>query len=69
MDHFIRIYRKNLNLVKKTRKIATCNRLELETQGYHLIVPKNLIGHWSPTFKRSVWTDIVMHKGCKNLDL
>ena len=34
------------------RKITTCNRLDLETLGSRLLMPKNLPGHWysSSTF-------------------
>ena len=45
------ICRMNLKSVKKNRKITTCNRLDLETLGFWLIMPKILPGHWSTAEK------------------
>ena len=36
------------NLIKKYRRMSTCNRLDLQTLGYQPIMPKNLPDHWSP---------------------
>ena len=41
--HFTGIYEILLKLLNKTRKVATCNRLDLDFDPY--IVPKNLRGH------------------------
>jgi hypothetical protein len=37
----------HLKLSKKNRKITTCDRLDLETLGFWLIMPKDFPGHWS----------------------
>ena len=39
------IYRISLNVIKKTRKMSTCNRFRFETIGSRPIVPKNLPRH------------------------
>ena len=42
-DHFNGIYGIYPNLTKKNRKMSTCNRLDLETLGSRMIMPKNLL--------------------------
>ena len=45
-DHFGGIYRIYSNLTKETRRMSTCNRLDLQTLGSQpVIVPKNLPDH------------------------
>jgi hypothetical protein len=36
-----------LESIKKNRKTTTCDRLDLETLGSRLIMPKNLLEHWN----------------------
>ena len=43
-DRFRGICRMYLKLLKKSRKITTCNPLDLETQGFCSIMPKKLPG-------------------------
>ena len=33
---------------RENRRMSTCNRLDLRTLGSQLIMPKNLLDHWSP---------------------
>ena len=40
-----RIYRIYIKLIKKIRKMSTCNQLDLETLGSQPVMPKNLPGH------------------------
>ena len=35
------------NLVKGNWMMSTCNRLDLQTLGCQLVMPKNLPNHWS----------------------
>jgi hypothetical protein len=42
--HFRGIYRIYLKLIKKTQKITTCNRLNLDTLGFGLIMPQKSPG-------------------------
>ena len=45
-DHFRGIYRIYPNLMKKNRRMSTCNRLDLQTLGSQpIIMPKNLPDH------------------------
>ena len=44
-DHLRGIYGVHLKLIKKNRKITTCNWLDLETLGSQSIMQKNLPGH------------------------
>ena len=44
-DHSRGIYRIYRNLIKENRKMSTCNRLDLQTLGSQLIMPKNLTDH------------------------
>ena len=44
-DHFRGICRMYHNSIKENRKMSTCNRLDLETLGYRLVMPKTLPGH------------------------
>jgi hypothetical protein len=37
----------HLKLIKRNRRMSTCNRLELQTLRSQLIMPKNLPDHWS----------------------
>ena len=46
-NHFKGIYRIYPNLIKENRKVSACNRLDLQTLEYGLVMPKNLPGHWS----------------------
>ena len=50
-DHTREIYGICLQLIKKNRKITTCNPLDLETVGSWPIMPKNLPEHciWATT--------------------
>ena len=41
-DHFRGIYGICLNLLQKNRRMSPCNRLDLQTLGSELIMPKNL---------------------------
>ena len=34
------------NLIKKTRRMSTCNRLDLQTLGSQPVMPTNLPNHW-----------------------
>ena len=34
------------NLMKETRRMSTCNRLDLQTLGSQSIMPKNLPDYW-----------------------
>ena len=45
-DHFRGIYRIYPNLIKENRRMSTCNRLDLQTLGSQLVMPKNLPDHW-----------------------
>jgi hypothetical protein len=45
IDHSRGIYRICPNLTKENRRVSTCNRLDLQTSGPHLIMPKNLPDH------------------------
>ena len=45
-DHLKKIYRIYPNSIKENRGISTCNRLDLETLGYRLVMPKNLPERW-----------------------
>ena len=49
-NHFRGVYKMCPNLINKNRKMSTCNRLDLGTLGYRLVMPKNLLGHWSEFF-------------------
>ena len=44
-DRFRRIYRIWPNLVMENRRMSTCDRLDLQTQGSQPIMPKNLPDH------------------------
>ena len=45
-EQFRGVYRWYLKLIKKNRKMSTCNRLDLGTLGCRPVMPKNLPGHW-----------------------
>ena len=44
-NHFRRNDRIYPNLIKKNRRMSTCNRLDLQTLGSQPIMPKNLPDH------------------------
>jgi hypothetical protein len=54
-DHFRELYRIYSNLVKKNRKMSTCNRLDLQRLGSQPIMPKNLPDHWMPILSLEPW--------------
>ena len=41
------IYRIYLNLIKESRMMSTCNRLDLPKLGSQPVLPKNLPNHWT----------------------
>ena len=45
MDHLRGIYRIYPNLIKETRRMRTCNRLDLPTLESQLIMPQNVPDH------------------------
>ena len=49
-DHFRGICRIYPNLVKENRRVSTCNRLDLQTQGSQPVMPENLPDHWYTGF-------------------
>ena len=69
-DHFRGIYRIYPNLVEENRRMSTCSRLDLQTQGSQPVMPKNLPDHWCtlltcycgsleswPTGSKELWDD------------
>ena len=44
-DHFRGIHRIYPNSVKENRRMSACNRLDLQTLGSQLVMPKNLADH------------------------
>ena len=46
-DHSRGIYKIYSNMIKETRRISTCNRLDLQTLGSQPVMPKNLPDDWS----------------------
>ena len=54
-DHFRGMCRMHLNLLKKSWKITTCNRLDLETIGFWPIMPQKLLGHGHKPSAHHVW--------------
>ena len=44
--HFRGIYRIYPDLIKEYQRKLTCNRLDLQTLGSQLVMPKNLSDHW-----------------------
>jgi hypothetical protein len=45
-DHFRGMYRIYPNLMKKNRRMSTCNWLDLQTLGSQPVMPTNLPDHW-----------------------
>ena len=45
-DHSKGIYSMYRNLRKENRRMSTCNRLDLQTLGSQLVMPKSLPDHW-----------------------
>ena len=45
-DRFRGIYRIYPNFVRENQRMSTCNRLDLQTLGSQLILPRNLPDHW-----------------------
>jgi hypothetical protein len=46
-NHFRGIYRIYPNVIKKNRRMSTCNQMDLQTLGSQPIMPKIFPDHWS----------------------
>ena len=53
-DHFRGIYRIYPSLMKENQRMLTCNRLDLQTFGSQLIMPKNLPNLWKCSLCRLI---------------